>query len=370
MTMTSENVELRFCDLCGKSIPEKEFAAGMTRMAGDKLVGACCLAPLGLGEQLKPKPAEGAAAGGRNVVAFALVATVLAIASVLGAALWLDGRARARDARERIATLEGKIGSLQSAFADSEKDAAASRATMPVRIEEKIAVALKPIDTRLVALGDAMPKGDTGIVVVKGMLNKLQGYVTDLSARQARVESGLAAHGVTLQRELAVVARSLVDLRRAKLAAPRVASSASGGPSDTNVRDGASSSKKPEALPDKLGKRVDELSSDNAGVRWEAVDELLRSGDRRVVAYVIPRLKDDDPFVRRLVAESLPRAADIEVCGELIAALDDRESIVREAAHKSLVKLSRQNFPFDPEASERARRAQVGTWAKWWKNRS
>ncbi len=363
MSMTSEQVELRFCDLCGRSIPDREFAQGLTPRAGEKLVGACCLAPLGA------TPAVDRASGASTAptkagelsrqllpVAFALVT-----ATVLGAAWWLDARARARDPGTRLAELEGRISGMQRVIDDASSKAALERSAVQTQVLAAIDAEAKARQADVAALREAMPKPDSSVAELRGALERLSASLTDLSARQGLVETGLATHGATLQRELAVVARSLVALRRASIAAVPAA-----GPA---ASDGAAAPKV-EALPDKLGKRVEELAADNAGTRWEAVDELLRSGDKRVVPYILPRLSDSDPFVRRLVAEGLPKVADVEVCGALIEALADRESIVREAAHKALLALSGQRFPFDPEGSDTARGAQVEKWKSWWKSRA
>lgn len=359
MSMTSEQVELRFCDLCGRSIPDREFAEGMTRRAGDKLVGACCLAPLGAVAGSTPaKPSHAASTPWLIPVGFGLL-----LASVFGAAWWLEGRIRARDPGERIAQVEGKVAGLVAAIDAAETRATAERTEMRTSLEEMFAKDIAAVTTNLEDLQAALPKEGAGIAELRGSLERLAGAVTDLSARQGIVESGLVKQADTLQRELAVVARALVDLRRKAMTdAAKIADVGDAGTSESVVP-------KVESLPEKLGKRVDQLASDNAGTRWEAVDELLRSGDKRVVPYVLPRLRDEDPFVRRLVAEGLPSVADVSVCGSLVDALEDSESIVREAAHKSLIALSAQRLPFDPEGSETARNAQIAKWKAWWKSR-
>lgn len=356
MSMTSEHVELRFCDLCGRSVPEREFEEGLTRRAGEKLVGACCLAPLGIGT----RPAVAATDEGPPSRSVLVLATGLLAASVFGAAWWLDSRARARDPGERIAQVEGKVAGIPGLLDRDAQNADEARAKLATDLSTKLDTAVEKVGTAIADLRAAMPKPDGGLAELKGTLERLKSSITDLSGRQGLVESSLAQQQKTLQRELEVVARALIDVRRRGVA------------TDSPVVDSSTTETPPvvETLPEKLGKRVDELSSDNAGIRWEAVDELLRSGDKRVVPYVLPRMQDEDPFVRRLVAEGLPRVAGIEVCGALIEACQDDESIVRDAAHKALVKLSGQRFPFDPEAAVAARRTQIAKWLSWWKARN
>ena len=98
----------------------------------------------------------------------------------------------------------------------------------------------------------------------------------------------------------------------------------------------------------------------------EAVEELLSSGDPRVLDPVLPLASDADPFVRRLVLEGISEFRDRRVVDTLLVALADPEEIVRFTAHASLKRVTGQNLPFDPDASDSERSAMQRRWKKWW----
>ena len=122
----------------------------------------------------------------------------------------------------------------------------------------------------------------------------------------------------------------------------------------------------PNALPGPLAHQVRRLADADAGTRFEAVEELLSSGDPRVLDPVLPLANDADPFVRRLVLEGISEFRDRKVVDTLLVALADPEEIVRFTAHASLKSVTGQNLPFDPDASDSERSAMQRRWKKWW----
>lgn len=88
---------------------------------------------------------------------------------------------------------------------------------------------------------------------------------------------------------------------------------------------------------------VEDLKSENSGVRWNAVEDLGHTSDVGVVAYLIPILSDEDTFVRMAAARVLGGLGSDDSIGPLITALGDTAPSVRDAAVSSLRMLTSQN---------------------------
>lgn len=352
---TRESIELQFCDLCGRSIPQKEIESGAARTVAGKTIGACCLAGL-----VQDLPVQSAAVGPPSGASGKplLFATLVVLAGVLGAAYYVDLKGADRDPRTSLAAMQGRLAALEKAVDDQERMRRLQGEDMVRDVAARMQGPFDRLRADLVALRGDLPKSGTGLDAIKARLTGVLGKLDDLVARQGAIESRLASSLTAVREELANVDRSLVDLRRKS-----AVQESTNGKSDASRRPVAT-------LPDNLGRKVDQLDNDDPGVRWSAVDELIRSGDKRVLPYLLPKLKDPDPFVRRLCAEGFAQIGDVDSCGSLIEALADKEAIVRESAYKSLVKLSGKKIAFDPEASESARRGMVRKWQQWWKDRS
>jgi hypothetical protein len=122
----------------------------------------------------------------------------------------------------------------------------------------------------------------------------------------------------------------------------------------------------PPGLPPATAHQVQRLMDPDPAVRFEAVDELLRTKDPRVREHLLPLAKDADLFVRRLVVEGL-REFKHGTCVEvLINALADPEEIVRGTAWESLQKLTGQKIPFEANASRENRQRAQARWLEWW----
>ena len=72
------------------------------------------------------------------------------------------------------------------------------------------------------------------------------------------------------------------------------------------------------------------------------------------------------PVVRRGAAEELGRRRTWSAVPRLIERLGDSEESVRVAAASSLQRLTNRFFPYDPRASETARRRGAERWQEWW----
>lgn len=111
---------------------------------------------------------------------------------------------------------------------------------------------------------------------------------------------------------------------------------------------------------------VEDLSSSNSGVRWNAVEDLGHTGDPAVVPHLLPVLNDEDTFVRMAAARVLGELGGDESVGPLIDTLSDPAESVRDAAVASLRQITGQNFRFDPLAKQADRTKRIRAWRDWW----
>jgi hypothetical protein len=344
----TETLELHFCDLCGVSIPLKDLETGLARTLDGKRIGACCLS------RLAP-PAPPATTSTARSPAGAWFPAVVTVAAIAAAAWDLDERGRERTPTTSIEALGGRVEALRElAVRLDEKLAKQSEATARSVLAAQ-APALAALAAELAKLQASKSEPDRAAEAMKERITLLATQLVDMADRQRAIESQMSKLAQTLHDGLGQVDQSLTDLRRQGMAAAPP-------PSD------AAPAARP-AVPEALGRKVDQLANENPGIRWAAVDEMIRAGDKAAVPFLVPLLKDKDLFVRRLVAEGLATLGDEQVCGSLIDALDDGEAIVREAAHKALVKLSGRKITFDAEAAPDVRQAAVVKWRQWWSER-
>jgi hypothetical protein len=111
-----------------------------------------------------------------------------------------------------------------------------------------------------------------------------------------------------------------------------------------------------------------DLTSANAGVRWEAVDGLGQARDPQAVPALLPMLKDPDVFVRMATARVLGDLKATGAVSGLLDALEDNEDAVREAAFVAMRSIvGNKDLKFDPLAPEAERAKRLKALREWWK---
>jgi hypothetical protein len=119
-------------------------------------------------------------------------------------------------------------------------------------------------------------------------------------------------------------------------------------------------------LPEALAEQVKKLKSPDPAVRFEAVDELLRSKNALILPHLLPIARDTDSFVRRLTVEGLRDFKKPEVVEALLVALTDNDDLVSETAWRSLKEVTGQKIPFEASGTKDARARAVQRWQEWW----
>jgi hypothetical protein len=115
-----------------------------------------------------------------------------------------------------------------------------------------------------------------------------------------------------------------------------------------------------------LAEQVENLQQKDPAIRFEAVDELLRSKDNAIVPFLLPMANDPDAFVRRLTVEGLRDFRVPEVVDVLLVGLGDSDENVRDTAWRSLREVTGQRLPFEATASKDARARAQQKWQEWW----
>ena len=353
--MQQDDFEVTFCDLCGASVPAADLASGAAARTNDKIVGACCLGGLRTGAA----PVVGTAAAPRSAGGdsrLILVAVVL-LAAVAVATIFLDHRL----ATSETAALERHARLVQIQRSDSEvlqtvgvdMDGTARRADV-----DELARGVKTVE-------DAMRAGEERS---RQELDQLRQEVTALRQELRTAQAATIDYRPLfddLRQQLHRQATTLADLRSAAVA-PATPREAAAEPTPPAVPDEV------PGLPAELAEHVQRLRADDPAIRFEAVDELARSRDPRVLPHLVTMIRDPDSYVRRVTMDGLVGFRAVEAVDALLIGLGDADEYVRDTAWRSLRELTGQKIAFDasnPSKDVRARGQQ--RWQEWWdKNRA
>lgn len=376
----SANVDLQFCDLCGLSIPQKDLDSGLAKVINDKTVGVCCLSLIldqpSPGVAPVKVPSSGSSSGSSSVSsmgarpagaaggATGLFPVALLLVALAGATAFLEWRAGARNSRTRT-QIEGLATQIETTQGSLEAMEAKVAAIPAKSMEAKLLALQSEADRIGQAISAIKPADDSALqkrLMQLGLrMEDLANRFAGLDGRQGSLERSMQGGFENLTKELARMG--------ARPAAPAAVKAPAGGVGGTDAGAGSGPAL---ALPADLAKEVTRLSDPEAGERWAAIDALLSKKDPRVVPYLVPTLKDEDPFIRRLTAMGLGKLDDKRAIWPLFDAMSDSESIVRSAAYRSLVKLTKEfgkPLAFDPDASKDKRKNALKKWKAWLEKR-
>jgi hypothetical protein len=337
--MDQQPVEVLFCDLCGTSVPVQDLERGLAVRQAGKLIGHCCL------QQLRPQPDARTASGDARLLPVAL----LVLCAIAAATMFLDHRVGDEAQHQHTGTRDVKR---------TVEDQAAQLKTLSDSIEagatrDQIAAVVDRIE----AQERAVREFETGLQASQG---KSQALLDELRGRLDALERSQPDYRPLFESLQAQLRQQTVTLSELK-AMPK-APAEQPKPMEQPVPDAAP----PPGLPAQIAHQVQRLMDPDPAVRFEAVDELLRTKDPRVREPLLPLAKDADLFVRRLVVEGLREFKHGTCVEALITALADPEEIVRGTAWESLQKLTGQKIPFEANASRENRQRAQARWQEWW----
>ncbi len=361
--MQDDVVEVTFCDLCGASVPIGDLESGSAVRQAGKVVGACCLMPLrGDAPAADVAPMAAVPAGEAEPVAASssrhapdtrlLTVAIVMMAALAAATIFLDHRltaveTAARSNHEQLAQAQRSDSDVLQAVGVA-LDGAARRAD------------LDGLTTRVGELASANEQSNSDL---KRQLDALRQDLA-ASSQEQRTHAAQAVDVRPLFEEMRQRQQRLMEVVVAlRSAAPPVdATPPPAVVTPATPPEGGG----PPALPEQLANQVKNLRADDPAIRFEAVDELLRSKEPAVLPHLLPLARDPDSLVRRLTVEGLGSFKKSEAVEALLVALTDGDDSVREAAWRSLKEVTGQKFPFESGPSKEARARAVARWQEWW----
>lgn len=356
-------MNVHFCDLCNESIPQGDLDAGRAVRRNGRLICAACeaaMTPRGAPSPARSQPsapASGRAAsappGTSSILAIALAFAAVAVVVSAGSAAWL------------LVRFDGRMNDLEARYQKSQREAFERERHLAAAVEAgagETGALLRGVQEGLRRTEARLADLELSVERARGLADRIDaidGRLADL-ARLGGVQDRMAT-------ELAELELSVTELRETLRTSDAPAEPQR--PARVESTPPAESRDPAEAAPSWVG-RVGDLSSQNSGTRWQAVQALAKTGDPAVVPHLLPRLDDEDIFVRMAAARTLGDLGVRDAIPYLIDTLEDEEASVREAALVSLRALSHEDFAFDPLAREGERAKRVKEWRDWWERES
>ncbi len=344
--MQQNEVQVVFCDLCGASVPAADLAAQSAVPLHGKVVGACCLPALrDAGSRGAPAVRQAPADARLLPVAITLLAALAAVT------IYLDGKLANLDLAQQ--TNQEQV--LQRLRSDGD-------VLQGVALAMDGAARKSDLDT----LGERVGMVEAGLAAAseqdRQLLEQVRQGLASLHQQQQRRDAAVVDYRPLfddLRQQILRQAAALAELRANPVGSPAAEAAA---PVEAPVEPPADTGGVPAALQPHVAK----LASTVAALRFEAVDELLRSKDQAVLPHLLPMTRDPDEFVRRLTVEGLRDFKHVDAVEALLAALADADENVADTAWRSLRELTGQKLPFEAGATKDARaRAQL-RWQEWW----
>ena len=355
--MVEQDVEVSFCDLCGTSVPVADLAAGSAKKHQGKTIGACCLVALrgdAVAAAAAPATVVAARPGAGNGDSRILPVAIVMLAAIAAATIFLDQRITTADARHQQAIDQ---------LADQQKGDSQILASLRVDMDavprrQEVAELAAKLDQQAAAEQKALGEQQQRIDAFAGEIAavaKEQGAQASRTIDYRPLIEDLRQR----QQRLLDLVTTLRAVAPAEASTPPVAPANAGNPA-------APAEPAAPTLPAALAEHVKKLQAADPAVRFEAVDELLRSKDQQVLPHLLPLARDADSFVRRLTVEGLAAWKKAEVVEALLVALADGDQYVRDTAWRSLKEVTGQKIAFESDGSKDARARAVQKWQDWW----
>lgn len=362
-------MKIHFCDLCNESVPQSDIDEGRAFMRKGHVVCLSCDRAMSHVSASSPAPArtEGSRDPLVEPVPMAAAPAAQAPASVGSAGLWfaivamlftaaaiailnhslekLAGENQRQEqvlneTRQSIQALVDRVGAAERQRGEQVEREHAASASLQTALDS----------VRSQAREDAAARATE----VAAQSQSIADLRAELVAWQEDSDRRLVSHSERLGRsddELSL----LVERFSALEAGPTMPAE----PADAAGASSASVAQWSVLLVD--------LTSPNAGIRWQAVVGLGDTKDPAVVPSLLPMLADKDVFVRMACARVLGDLGHNSAVPALIDSLEDGEAPVREAASIALRAITGKDLRFDPLGNEADRAKKVKAWREWWK---
>lgn len=346
-------MKLFFCDICNESIPLQDIKENRSTTIKGKIFCRSCNPLNELPSSDASGGSGGLARGGGSAAVGLLGVLVLGLAGAVGY-LYYDlkvahpvGASPSRSAEftalsDKVDLMNTALKGLQVGYdglaglqsvpeqLDGIRDEANSRAGELTRLSTD----MKAIQEQLVAVGNLRER-------VEGMVLRQDETGSRLNQALSAIESVRGDLRTLGDRPPVIVERA------GNNATSDIAATASDPPDEA------------------LLAIIQKLSSDDAMVRWEAVDQIRRRKDVALTPHVMGLLDDRDTFVRAQAIYTLGDLKAMAAVPKLIKLLRDDETMIAEEALASLVGITGQNLSFDVTASKGAREKGIRRWEEW-----
>lgn len=368
-------VKIYFCDICNQSIPLKDIEDGVAVASRGKMICSVCNAASNATKtaafaQTSAAPAPQTVPAERSNSSFGRDLLLVAVAVAGGAGLsWYLQKQEWNKYETKLTNDLTAVRGEQSTLASRLDSAKQSFERLQSGIDDLSRQLKAEEDVSAARTRKATGEFDARFEQVKAYVSENERSKDQIQQLEMRTSASTEVIS-NLQKELSQLRGTMIELAgivaKVGSAPPAVQQPADQQPADVNPTPAAPMPL--GALPNDLQGFAKKLKSTDAAERWDAVDQLGRSRDARVVPYVVSTLKDTDDFVRQISANvlgDLTKAAKPSV-PFLIDALSDEKPFVREAVAQSLRKITDQNLKFDTFGKKEDRVKQQDAWRKWW----
>jgi len=326
---------LSFCDVCGESVPTRDFESGAAVRRGGRVLCAQHAAESREADSVARRSSSGAWVAVLAVAGLAAGVAALVVAIRKPSA---DDLAAAAE-RDRIVAgdLAGRLASSRDELSRAIADEAAGRSALAARLDA--------LEQRAAAVA---------------------GRADGLAARIGDVEASLASTGAGAAEKLAAL-RAEVEPLRAEIASLRAAlesgrASETATPPAESVPDSAEAALRREV---EAQRRL--LVAPDPAARFSALVEIAKKLGPQSAGDVAVALSDTDPFIRAFAARLLGDFRLRESVPDLLLALRDSDADVRRAGLQSVRAIAGSDFGYDPDAALEARAAAVRRVEEWYR---
>jgi HEAT repeats len=357
----SDAVKLFFCDICNESIPLQDIKDNRATTIKGKIFCRACNPLNELIGSDAPPATGGAAPAARVEVASsggAIAMLFVGLVASLGASGYLLYE-RAFGGAEQTEQTASRLDRIDNDLQESKRNAnmiagnvegLAPLRSLPARIDalqEEVA----RIRGEITSLGSGLTNAEKNLNTVGSLRERLDQAVLrqDESARSlGRLEGMLE--------QISAQVREVSDRPPLIVTSDTATNTNTPAPSETTGD---------AALDERLNGLIEQLSSPDAMVRWEAVDKIRAGKEKALVPYVVKALSDRDMFVRAQAIYTLGELRASSAVPDLIKMLRDEEATIRDEALTALVEITGQTIRFDT-SNKTEREKGIKRWEDWY----